>query len=83
MVVFASIKKTLSLRVFSVLYLQEYINFELTIGRKICNFISLYRSSSQTQDKFEKIIENPKLKLEILCQNNPVLIVLIGDLNTK
>ena len=43
----------------------------------MCNFLSLYRSKSQTQDEFEK------LNLETMCQNNPILIVLIGDLNAK
>ena len=71
------------LRVLSVQYLQECINFELNIGGKICNFIYLYRSPSQTQDKFEKFIDNLELHLETLCQNNPFLIVLIGDLNAK
>ena len=45
-------KNLLTLGVLSVQYLQEYINFELNIGGKICNFIFLYRSPSQTQDKF-------------------------------
>ena len=39
-------KKFLSLRVLSIQYLQECINFNLNIGGKICNFISLYRSPS-------------------------------------
>ena len=64
-------------------YLQECINFEFNIGGKICNFISLYRSPSQTQDEFEKFIDNLELNLETLCQNNPFLIVLIGNLNAK
>ena len=76
-------KNFLPLRVLGIQYLQEYINFELNIGGKICNFISLYRSPSQTQDKFEKFINNLELNLETLCQNNPFLIVLIGDLNAK
>ena len=45
-------KNFLPLRVLSVQYLQEYTNFELNIGCKICNFVSLYRSPSQTQDEF-------------------------------
>ena len=49
----------------------------------MCNFISLYRPPSQTQDKFEKFIDNLELTLETLFQNNPFLIVLIGDLNAK
>ena len=75
-------KNFLPLRVISVQYLQECINFELNF-HKTCNFISLYRSPSQTQDKFEKFIEKQELNLESLCQNNPFLIVLIGDLNAK
>ena len=71
------------MRVLGIQYLQECINFELNIGGKICNFISLYRSPSQTQDEFEKFIDNLELNLETLCQNNPFLIVLIGDLNAK
>ena len=76
-------KNFLSLRVLSVYYLEECINFELNIGGKICNFISLYRSPSQTQSKFEKFIENLELNLGSLCQNNPFLVVLIADLNNK
>ena len=71
------------LRVFSIQYLQECVNFELNIVAKVCNFISLYRSRSQTQDEFEKFVDNLELNLETLCQDNPFLIVLIGDLNVK
>ena len=76
-------KNFLPLQVLSIQYLQECINFELNIGGKICNFLSLYRSPSQTQDEFETFIDNLELHLDILCQNNPFLIVLIGDLNAK
>ena len=73
------------MRVLGIQYLQECINFELNIGGKICSFISLYRSRSQTQDKLEKCIDNLELNLETLCQNNPflIVIVLIEDLNAK
>ena len=43
----------------------------------------LHRSPSQTQDEFEKFIDDLELSLNTLCQNNPFLIVLIGDLNAK
>ena len=76
-------KNFLPLRVVSIQYLQKCINFELNIGSKICNFISLYRSPSQTQDKFEKFIDNLELNLESLSQNNQFLIVLIAYLNAK
>ena len=76
-------KNFLPLRVLGIQYLQECINFELNIGGKICNFISLYRSPSQTQGEFENFIDNLELNLETLCQSNPFLIVLIADLNAK
>ena len=76
-------KNFLLLRVLGIQYLQECIIFESYVGGKICNFISLYRSPSQTQDEFEKFIDNLELNLETLCQNNPFLIVLTGDLNVK
>ena len=74
---FAFITKTL------YLYLQECINFELKIGHKLCNFISFYRSPSQTQDEFEKFSENLERHLDDLRQNNPFLVVVIGDFNVK
>ena len=76
-------KNVLPLCVLGIQYLQECINFELNIGGKICNVISLYRSPIQTQGEFEKLIDNLELNLETLCQNNPFQIVLIGDLNAK
>ena len=67
----------LPLRALIIRYLRECINFELNIGGKICNFISLYKSSSQTKDEFEKFIDNLELNLETLCPNNPFLTMLI------
>ena len=46
------------------------------ISNKLCNFLSLYRSPSQTSDEFD-------LTLEALTQNNPFLTVIIGDFNAK
>ena len=43
-------KNYLPLRVISVNYLSECINFEIMIENEICNFITLYRSPSQNQD---------------------------------
>ena len=45
-------KLFLPLRILNVQYLQECINFEMKIGDKVCNFISLYRSPSQSLDDF-------------------------------
>ena len=43
-------KKSLPLKVLDIQLLQECINFEIKIADKICNFISLYRSPSQSKD---------------------------------
>ena len=75
-------KHFLPLRILSVQYLQECINFEMKIGDKVCNFISLYRSPSQTLDNFETS-KNFELNLENIVHRNPFLVVVIGDFNAK
>ena len=76
-------KNYLTLRIISVNYLSECINFEITIGNKICNFITLYRSPSQNQDDFLAFKDNLEINLETLAQRNPFLTVVIGDFNAK
>ena len=73
----------LPLRIISINYLNEYVRFELMVGDKLCNFIALYRSPSQSQDQFESFKENLELNLESAVQNNPFLVVLLGDFNAK
>ena len=55
----------------------------MKIGDKVCNFISLYRSSSQTLNNFETFSKNFKLNLENIGQRNPFLVVKIRDINAK
>ena len=74
-------KKCLPLRVLNIIFLNECINFELRIGDKTCNFVVLYRSPSQSQDVFESFCENFERTLDNLAQNNPFLLVAIGDFN--
>ena len=57
--------------------------FELMVGEKLCNFIASYRSPSQSQDLLESFKENLELNLESAVQNNPFLVVLLGDFNVK
>ena len=65
-------------------YLRESILFEfLQIGSKICNVISLYRSSNQTTDNFDCILDNLKLNLDAMTDNNPFLVVAVGDFNAR
>ena len=76
-------KNSLPLRYLSIHYLQACINFELKIDHKSCNFISLYRSPSQSLDEFEKFCENLERNLNGLLQNNLFLVVVVGDFNVK
>ena len=76
-------KNFLSLKVIDIQYLQECINFEMKIGEKLCNFIVLYRSPSQSQDDFETFLKNFELNLDTTLANNPFLTVALGDSNVK
>ena len=53
------------------------------IGNKSCNFITLYRSSSQNKDDFQAFIDNLERNLETLAQRNPFLMVVLGNFNAK
>ena len=61
-------KNNLPLRVINIGYLNECLTLELTIGDKICNFVVLYRSPSQSQDDFETFSSNFEMTLDILAQ---------------
>ena len=71
------------MRLIDVHYLQECLIFEILIGRKSCNFISLYRSPSQSSDSFEEFADNLQLSLDKISNQNPFLTVVLGDFNTK
>ena len=77
---FINNKNFLPLKVIDIQYLQECINFEMKIGEKLCNFIVLYRSPSQSQDEFETFLNNIDLNLDTILANNPFfLTVVLGD----
>ena len=59
-------KKFLPLKLVDVNYLSESILFELQIGCKICNFISPYRSPSQTADNSDSFLDNLKVNLDAI-----------------
>ena len=82
-VVFESTLETLLLKVLDIQLLQECINFEIKIADKICNFISLYRSPSQSKDEFESFADNLELNLDSIVHRNPYLIVVLGDFNAQ
>ena len=74
-------KNSLPLKVLDIQLLQECINFEIKIADKTCNFISLYRSPSQSKDEFESFADNLELNLDSIALRNPYLIVVLGDFN--
>ena len=82
-VVLASFKNSLPLKVPDIQLLQECINFEIKIADKICNFISLYRSRSQSSNVFESFADNLELNLDSIVHRNPCLIVVLGDFNAQ
>ena len=55
----------------------------MKIGDKICNFISLYRSPSQTLDDLETFYKNFEWNLENIVKRNPFRVVEIGDFDAK
>ena len=57
-------KSYLPLRIIIINYLNKCVRFELMVGDKLCNFIALYRSPSQSQDQFESFKETFELSLE-------------------
>ena len=70
-------------RVLNILYLSEYITFEISIGNKVCHSINLYRLTNQIQDKFKTFKSHRKLDLDVLLRGKSILTVAIGDFNTK
>ena len=51
-------RNSLPLKILNIQYLHECINFEIRVGGKLCRFVSLYRSPSQSQDDFESFAKN-------------------------
>ena len=71
------------MKVIDIQFLNECINFEIRIGGKLCSFLCLYRSPSQTRDIFETFADNFELILDSVINKNPFLIIALGDFNTK
>ena len=76
-------KTMLPLKVLSTNFLQECINFEVSIRNKKCRFIHLYRTPSQSQDEFHDFLTNLEMNLDDSFNSNPFLTTVIGDFNAK
>ena len=61
-------KNYLPARVLNIGYLKVCLNFELMIGNKYCNFVVVYKSSSQSEDEFEIFADNFEMAYETLTQ---------------
>ena len=81
--VYIYFKNSFPLKVLDIQQLQECINFGIKIADKTCNFISLYRSPSQSKDEFESFADNLELNLDSFALRNPYLIVVLGDFNAQ
>ena len=76
-------KTMLHLKVLSTNFLKECINFVISIGNKICPFIHLCRTPSQSQDEFHDFLTNLEMNLDDSFNSNPILTTVIGDFNAK
>ena len=63
-------KHSLAFRLLGICCLGECINFEISFSGKLCNFISSYRSSSQSLDVFGKFADNFELNLDKITNKN-------------
>ena len=63
-------RHSLVFRLLNIQYLVECINFEISFAGKICNFISLYCSPSQSHDVFETFADNLELNLDTIAEKN-------------
>ena len=59
------------------------MNFEILFGGKICNFISLYYSPSQSPKTFKDFTDNLELNLANIANKSPYLLVFFDDFNVK
>ena len=76
-------RNSFPLKILNIQYLHECINFEIRIGGKLCGFVSLYCSPSQSQDDFESFVDNFELNIDTATANNTFLTVVLDDFNAK
>ena len=81
--VFVFTRNSLPWKILNIQYLHECINFEIRVGGKLCRFVSLYRSPSQSQDDFESFANSFELNIDTATAHNTFLTVVFGDFNAK
>ena len=70
----------LPLKVLNIQYLHECINFEIRIGGKLCRFVFLYRSPTQSQGDFELFQNKFELNIDTTTAHNTFLTVVLVTL---
>ena len=55
----------------------------LIISNKLCSFVALYRSPSQSQDDSAIFSDNFEMTLDLVSKKNPFLLAVLGDFNAK
>ena len=73
----------LPLKVTGVRLLEECIAFDLIISNKLCSFVALYRSPSQSQDDFATFSDNFEMTLDLASKKNLFLLAVLGNFNAK
>ena len=63
--------------------LNEYFIFEVPIKNKRGYAVSLYRSPSQTQDKFDIFLINLEQLIGDIITKNPLCVLITGDFNVR
>ena len=51
--------------------------------QQTCSFVTLYRSTSQSQNNFATFSDNFQMTLDLVSKKNPFLLVVLGDFNAK
>ena len=72
-------KNFFPLKVTGIRLLEECIAFDLILINKLCSFVALYRSPSQSQDDFATF----EMTFGLVSKKKSFLFVVLGDLNAK
>ena len=76
-------KEFLAVRPFEVKNLNECLIFEVSIKNKRGYVVSLYRSPSQTQDKFDIFLINFEKLISDIITKNPLFVPITGDFDVR
>ena len=76
-------KDFLPIKVNNISCLKKCLNFSLSVYRKQCNIILIYRSPSQSSEEFDTFLSNFEFLLDYIANQNPFVSIIIGDFNAK